>query len=280
MYPVLYDFGTFNLFGMLLPVKIYTYGALLAVAFMLGMWVASRQAKALGLPGEWPYDLGVYILVAALVGSRAFYIFFEEPQFYLQHLLQVFNIFRGGLVFYGGFIFSALTLIAYVRIKKMRLWQVADVMTPALPLGHAIGRLGCLMFGCCFGKPWEPGICFPAGSPAFMSHFEQHLLSPDAVASLPVFPTQLIESGLNLVIFTVLLGVVRRKQFTGQIFPVYLMLYAPVRFALEFFRDDWRGGEFLALSVSQWISLALFGGGVAIYHVLRRSAAANAVRNR
>ena len=278
MYPVLWDFGAIHLFGMLLPVKIYTYGTLLAIAFLLGMYVASRQAKALGLPDDWPYDLGIYILVAAIAGARLFYVLFEEPAFYFHYPLRVFSLNQGGLVFYGGFVLASLTVIAYVRWKKMQLWQVADIMVVALPLGHAIGRLGCLAYGCCFGRVWEPGLLFPIASPAYETHHQLGLLAPGAECSLPVFPTQLLESGLNLVIFFILLGVARRKRFTGQVFAVYLMLYAPVRFALEFFRADWRGGEFLALSVSQWISIALLGFGLALFHALRRPARSASVR--
>ncbi len=273
MHPVLLKLGTIPVFGGI-PLTIHTYGTLMAIGFLLAMWYAARAAQRRNLGGEWVYDLGIWILVAAVVGARAAYVLFEEFDYYLANPLQVFSLSQGGLVFYGGFIASSLTVIVYAWRKKLRLWLLADILIPSLAVGHALGRLGCLAFGCCYGVPWEPGVCFPPGSPAYVDHAQHGLLAPGAAHSLSVFPTQLVEAGLNLLIFAILLRCSRRVRYEGWLFVLYLFLYAPVRFALEFFRADWRGEYLLSLSVSQWISIALLGIGTALHFYLRRRPAA------
>ena len=149
---------------------IYWYGILVAGGFLIGLWTASRRAARDGIDGKVVSDLGVWIIIAALLGSRVLYVITNWGEFSDKPFSDWIDFRSGGLVFYGGFIGAALAVILYTRIHGSQpLWKIADAFAPSVPLGHALGRLGCLMYGCCFGAtcdlPWA--IQFPANSPAF-----------------------------------------------------------------------------------------------------------------
>ncbi len=182
----------------------------------------------------------------------------------------------GGLTYYGGFIGA--TLAAYFLLKrdKFPFWKAADMAGFAIPIGLAFGRVGCLLAGCCYGAvcnlPWA--ISFPgrtstlAASPAAEAHFKEHLIADDWHASLPVHPTQIYESLASLGIAAFCLYFVHpRKRYDGQVLVAFLVLYAVVRFAIEFLRRDDRGG-LVGLSTSQLIGAGLLMAALVV-HVLR-----------
>src|SRR5262249_54935566 len=144
---------------------------------------------------------------------------------------EVFMITRGGLVYYGGLVGASLTFILVTRLKNMPLWKTADVMAPSIALGCSFGRVGCLLFGCCFGKvcsaPWA--IRFPPG----------HETHPVGGEAIPVHPTQIYDAILNFGLYAGLAWVYRRKKFDGDVFAFYLVGYAILRFAVESFRGDY-----------------------------------------
>jgi len=269
MLPIIFDFGTIDLFGLIVPLKIYTYGSLMALAFLMGMGLSARLGKRVGINPEFIYDLGLYILLGALAGARLFYILFVNPEYYLENPLHILYLNRGGLVFYGGFLAAIPIAIFFCRRHRVPLLKLADVVIPSLALGHAIGRLGCLAYGCCYGKYWPGGICFPAESPAYMDHLHRGWIAFVDKFSIPVFPTQLVESFANILIFSILLLLFFRKSYDGQVLFRYLLLYPPARFVIEFFRGDNRGSLWLELSHSQWISVIIFFVGLNI--VITRS---------
>ncbi len=238
MHPILYKIG---------PLTLHTYGALVAIGFMAGLFVAINQAKKQGIPKEKVLDLGFYILISAIVGSRLLYVIIES-EYYIKHPLDIFKLWEGGLVFFGGLLLALPVVIVYLRKNALSFGKVADIFAPALAIGHAIGRLGCFSAGCCHGRPttlpW--GVVFT---------------DPDslAITGIPLHPTQLYEAFANLVIFFLLLLFQKRKRFDGQIVALYLGFYSAVRFTIEFFRGDSARGFFLdGISTSQGISLALF----------------------
>ena len=143
MYPVLFKIG---------PVAIYTYGFFVALGFFIGIAVAKKEAARLGQDPVWIGDLCFFILIAAIVGSRAFYVVINIEDF-ISKPLDVLKIWNGGLVFYGGFIFSLLTAYIYLQKRKLPLWQTTDILAPGLAAGHVFGRVGCFFAGCCYGKP-------------------------------------------------------------------------------------------------------------------------------
>ncbi|MCG2721148.1 MAG: prolipoprotein diacylglyceryl transferase [Thermodesulfovibrionales bacterium] len=239
MYPKLIAIG---------PLTIHTYGFLIAIGFLIGLWLAVRQATKEGIFPTKIIDLGFYILLAAIIGSRLFFVVINLDH-YLRNPLDIFKIWEGGLVFYGGVLLAIPTAIWYVRKNNLALWQTADIFAPSVAIGHVFGRLGCFAAGCCYGKtaqtlPW--GVIFT---------------DPDCLAPTDVLlhPTQLYESAGELIIFIILIVLRRYKSFNGQLFMTYLLLYSVLRFVVEFFRGDIARGFLIAdISVSQSISAGMF----------------------
>ena len=257
---------------------IYWYGILVAGGFMAGLWTASRRCVLDNLDGKVISDLGVWIIIAGMLGARAMYVLtYWDDQYAGEPLWQVLDFRRGGLVFYGGFIGAVLAVILYTRFHgKQPLWKIADAFAPSIPLGHALGRLGCLMYGCCFGiecdLPWA--VQFPAHSPAFGVHAALGQVPGDAAHSLYVHPTQIYSALLNVALYGGLAWLYRRKRFDGQVFAVYLVGYSVNRFVVEFFRGDYsvEGMWFGWMKPGQQLSLFLLPIGIALIVTLRRRA--------
>ncbi|MFN2455642.1 MAG: prolipoprotein diacylglyceryl transferase [Pyrinomonadaceae bacterium] len=261
MYPEIFRIGNF---------PINTYGVLLATAFLVALLVAARLASRDGLPREKIYDLGLWMLLAAIVGSKLL-LLWVEPE-YRANPLRLFTLdfLRSGGVFYGGLIASVTTGYLLVRRYQLPWWRTADAFAPGIALGQAIGRQGCFAAGCCWGKPtslpW--GVQFtPLGHEITGVPVEVHL-----------HPTQLYESFAALFIFFFLLWLHKRKRFSGQVILCYAVLYSITRFLIEFVRDDPRGDiwgltTLTGLSTSQMISLIIGIGGLALF-IMRRHRAA------
>ncbi len=251
MHPLLLSLG---------PVKIYTYGFCVALAFYVGVVLAGRSAERVGIPKERIQDLAFVLLLSSIVGARLFYVLTNLDTF-MADPLEIVRFWNGGLVFYGGFIVATVAGIVYMKKHGMPLWRTGDALAPSLALGHAIGRLGCLFAGCCYGRvcdlPWAMTFTHPGS------------LAPTGIA---LHPTQLYATFANLALFGALMMFRRRIRFDGQLFWLYVLLYGIVRSILETFRGDERGGELLAtLSVSQSIGFAM--GVVAIVMLIRLSSA-------
>lgn len=250
MHPILFSIG---------PINIYTYGFTLALAFLTGIWLASRTAEREGIKREVIIELGTYVLIAAIVGARAGDVIINWA-YYWQHPLDiVFS--RQGFVFYGGFILGVIVTVVFIILRpKLPLWKMADIISPSIAIGLAIGRIGCFCFGCCYGKPTEgiTGVVFPPGSPADI-HF----------GGQPVHPTQLYSSAKGFTIFLILLFIRHVKGFEGRVFVSFLFLYSLSRFVIEEFRGD-NPELWLGLTPSQWVSI---GGGITaviLYKVLKK----------
>jgi phosphatidylglycerol:prolipoprotein diacylglycerol transferase len=256
-----------------------TYGALLALAFLAGLFVMARQAAADGLDKNRVYDLGLWVLVASLLGSKLLMIVtdWEDYQGNWRMFLSL-DFLRSGGVFYGGFIGAALASIIVMRLYKLPWWRTADAFAPGIAIGQAIGRLGCFSAGCCWGKPTTAfcGVHFSdkghevTSVPTIVAHLPAAMQQQWAAtlggltAPLHLHPVQLYEVGATLVIFAFLLWLARRRGFHGQIILLYALLYAVARFVLEFWRADPRG-SLLGLSTSQFIALLIFVSGLATY---------------
>jgi phosphatidylglycerol:prolipoprotein diacylglycerol transferase len=275
MYPELFRIGSF---------PINTYGVLLALAFLAALLTAARLAARDGLPRERVYDLGLWMLLAALVGSK-FLMLFTEPE-YRQSPLKLISLdfLRSGGVFYGGFIGAVVT--GYFLIKRYGLpwWKTADAFAPGIAIGNVLGRQGCFAAGCCWGKATSVGwgVHFTeagheiTGVPTVVAHLEDPAQREywsqqlgGLFAPLHLHPTQLYESFAALAIFLFLLWLHRRKRFSGQVILFYAVLYGAARFTIEFFRDDPRGDiagltTLTGLSTSQMISLIVGLGGLII----------------
>ena len=238
---------------------IHWYGILVAIGFLAGLWTASRRARLAGVSSEQIYDLGPWLIVGGIVGGRILYVMsYWKEQFADNPFPEIFMIQHGGLVFYGGLIGAILCGMIYLRWKKLPLWKVADIMAPSIALGYVFGRLGCLMNGCCYGRacslPWA--IRFP------VNHETQ---------GLPVHPTEIYDSLLNLGFYLFLAWLFRRKKFDGQVFAVYLVGYAILRSFVEYFRGDYPVHYLWGFATpAQLISLGIVAVGLLLLMFLPR----------
>src|SRR5215471_10517010 len=240
MYPRLFDLG---------PITVYTYGVLLAAAYLLGLRLAMNRAKARGLDANRVLDLGIYIIISALVGAKLLLLVTDFRTF-SANPRELLTLARSGGVFYGGLILAVVVALWYIRKIGLPLWTTCDVFAPGIALGHVVGRFGCFFAGCCYGKethvPWaitfhDPFAAANVGTPL----------------GVPLHPTQLYEAGAELLILLALLWIERRDRgFPGRTFWLYMFLYGVSRFIIEFYRGDERGTVFM-FSTSQFISILL-----------------------
>ncbi len=257
MYPELFKLG---------PVTVYTYGVLLAAAYLLGLRLAMSRAKSRGLDPNRTLDLGIAIIISALVGAKLLLLLVDFDRF-RQNPGELFSIVRSGGVFYGGLIAAVAVAFWYMWRHKMPLWTTCDVFAPGIALGHAVGRLGCLMAGCCYGRPTDVPWAITFTNPEAAANVG----TPLGVA---LHPTQLYESGAEALILVLLLVTEKKgRPFEGRTFWSYMALYGISRFVIEFFRGDDRGVLFGAVSTSQFISLVLvpLAIGMLIYRSRRTS---------
>jgi len=214
-------------------------------------------------------------MVSSVIGARTAYVWEHWTAEFADHPFDILRIDQGGLMFYGGLIAAALVLALYARVYRRHLFQITDLVLAVVPIGHAFGRLGCFMHGCCYGKITQScvGVAFPSHSPAWWEQVSATppLIAQTALTSLPVIPTQLIESAANLVLFVVLYRLYpQRCSQRGFITGCYLVSYATLRFGIEYLRGDPR----LALgpfSISQTISLGILALGIMCLFYARRT---------
>jgi phosphatidylglycerol:prolipoprotein diacylglycerol transferase len=231
---------------------------MVALGFLCAIMISARFFQREGLPDSLVPDLALLIIISSIVGARLLYVI-GQFSYYLTNPVEIIMIQKGGLVFLGGFLLSLVTSFFFLRSKKVSFLKVFDAIIPGSALGYAIGRLGCWLNGCCFGKethlPW--GVTFPHES-----------LAGSYCPGQALHPTQLYASGAMLIAFFLLLLLYRQKRFDGQIFCSGLILYSLYRFLNEFFRFSpiyWSG-----LTPSQWLAIFIFTGAVSGLWLLTR----------
>jgi phosphatidylglycerol:prolipoprotein diacylglycerol transferase len=275
MHPVLFQIGSFT---------IGTYGLMIVIGLMSGLWLISRLARRRGLPVEFFQDLLFVALLSGFLGARLTYIGLNWGDFLKNPLAMILS--RSGFVFLGGFIAAVGACLWFTKKRGLPAWEVADLTAPGVALGHAFGRIGCFLAGCCHGV-----VCTPENHPllssiaasfpvvrqpdgeintmfnfAYGDQVSQGLLSPLADRTLPMLPVQLFESAGNFLICLTLVWLWRRRKFSGEVAGGYLALYSVLRFVLEFWRGDAERGVFFngAISTSQIICLFTFAAGLGI----------------
>jgi len=251
---------------------LHTYGVLVALAFLAGVWMAAKLARRVGLDPDAVTNLALYCALAAIVGAKLM-MFVVDFRYYADHPSEIVSMatLQAGGVFYGGLICALAVSWWYMRRVNLPLARTADVFAPAIALGHGIGRLGCFSAGCCWGieshLPWAVTFTNPAAH--------------DLVGvplGVPLHPTQLYESIAEFVIFAILYRRFNRDHAPGSIISLYLVLYSTVRFIVEFFRYHEQGNLWGSpLDASQWISIALFLLGISYFLFQRKRVAAHAV---
>ena len=253
MYPFIQLFG----------LKIPSYGLMMAIALTVAILMSYFRAKKAGLDLDRFSNLAIIAVISGLVGAYLLYIFVTYPisQVWASIKDGSFSVFKnGGLVFYGAVIGGFLGALIYLKIKKQSFLEHAAVIVVTIPLAHAIGRVGCFLAGCCFGREIDTCISVIYTNPI-----------GDAPVGVPVFPVQLLESCLLLIIFALLLIYTRKNYKRISALFLYMLVYGVERFIIEFFRADTVRGIFFGLSTSQWISIALVvGGAVGMILALRK----------
>jgi len=265
MHPRLLTLPAFDVLGYTLgPFTLHTYGVLLAVAFLAGLFVAARQARREGLDSGRVTDMAVWVLIAGLLGAKLLLVVLDW-RYFSRSPRDVFGIFQSGGVFYGGLIAGILVAWWYARRHRLPGWRTADVLAPGVVLGQAIGRLGCFAAGCCWGQPTAAPWAV-----VFTDIYASRQVGTPLDTSL--HPTQIYESAAAFLIFVFLLWLAGRKRFHGQVVLAYVALYSAARFGLEFLRGDPDRGTWFrgAMSTSQLIALALLlGAALLLPHLAR-----------
>lgn len=249
-------------------IPVHSYGFMMAVGFFLAVYVARWKAKKEGIDPNLISDLGIYLLIAGIIGARIFYVI-QNIDEYKDNFIDVFKVYEGGLVFYGGLIAAMGMLIAFARKKKFPFLKIMDVIFLSSVLGLAFGRIGCFLNGCCYGAVTDPGLfCavkFPRtmddyglvnGSPVFLRHYDQGLVKLSDSFSLPVHPTQIYELFVCLSIFFILNTFWKYRKNDGEIMLLFGLIYPVCRFCIEFLRDD-NPPLFDSLTISQNISAVI-----------------------
>jgi phosphatidylglycerol---prolipoprotein diacylglyceryl transferase len=247
MHPVLFKIFSF---------PIHSYGMMLALSFLLGIWLSMSRAKRAGLDPNVIADVGFWLILSAIIGARLYYVVLHFDEF-SGNLWTIINPFQngfvgiGGLVMYGGFIGATLASILYFSLKKLPFLPYADATAPGLAIGVMLTRIGCFLNGCCFGSGTAHcGVSFPLSSAAGMYQHEIHAMG--------LYPSQLFESGGGLLMAIILLLIGRMKPFTGCQFYLFGLFYSILRFLIDFSRVYTANERLGGLSHNQIVCIVLF----------------------
>jgi phosphatidylglycerol---prolipoprotein diacylglyceryl transferase len=250
VFPQLFHLGNF-----FLP----TYGFLVSLGVLLGLWVSVRNSEQLGYDGDKAWNLGILVVLCGIIGAKVLYIV-NDWSTYSAHPGEIFsvNTLQAGGVFSGGLLAAFIAAAWYVRRYRMPALGTCDAFSPGLALGHAIGRIGCFAAGCCYGKETHHwwGVTF---------HNPLAREITGTPLNVPLEPTQLFESAVEFANFLLLMWLLKRRKFDGQIFGAFLFLYGIARFFLEFLRGDPGRGSVLggAMTGTQLIAIGLvLAGGI------------------
>lgn len=236
------------------PLTIRWYGVMAALGFLTALFVINLKRKYAGMTPSQVADFMLMIVISGILGSRIFYVIEFWDQF-KYNLAEIVRIDHGGLVFYGGFICTIICIIVYCVRMKFSMIKVMDITVPGLAIGHAMGRIGCFLNGCCYGTPtkFPWGVIYPAGSAPAMKY-----------PCVPIHPVQLYEAGGNILIGAVLFYFAGRLK-PGQNLSLYLCFYGTFRFLNEFARGDHTDFIFGLLTPAQTIGLFLVSIGVCLF---------------
>jgi phosphatidylglycerol:prolipoprotein diacylglycerol transferase len=245
MHPLLFKLG---------PIPIHSYGFLIAIGFLTAVYVIRKLAERAQLDAERVLDLTFWTLLVGFAGARLLFII-TRWEFFMSEPTAMFRVWEGGLVFFGGPLAAMPFGLWYLRRFKMPIWRTLDVLMPGLVIAHSFGRMGCLMAGCCYGKPTGGDWGVRLNSELVDPQFRNMLLHP----------TQVYESLALLILFFGLLWIFRRRHFDGQVFLTYMMAYPVIRSLVEIFRGDLIRGFVIdeVLSTSQFISILIFAAATA-----------------
>ena len=263
-----------------ISIPIYAYGFMLMVGFLVVIFVARIKAKSEGINPEDISNLGIYTIFVGILGGRTFYVI-QNLGSYKHNILDIFKIYEGGLVFYGGLLASIAAVIVYTKIRNLPVLKTIDIIAYAFALGIIFGRIGCFLNGCCWGDVCSPdlpwAVTFPKsvdvnsiidGSPAFLHHLGLGLVSVSDSRSLPIHPTQIYSALGNLSIFFIINAFFKHRRRDGEITLMFCALYSVMRFTVEIFRDD-NPPLFDGMTISQNASILVLAASVTLFIIGR-----------
>ncbi|MGB2578816.1 phosphatidylglycerol:prolipoprotein diacylglycerol transferase [Elusimicrobium simillimum] len=258
MHPVLFEIGGFSL---------STFGLMNMIGYLLAIFYLIHYREKIGIDKDTLWNMMFISILAAMIGGKLFHLVVEVPWAEMgdtltEKIKNVLSTFRYGFTFFGGFLTGITALIIYLKKKKLPIVKTGDFIILGIPLGHAIGRIGCFLVGCCYGKPWD--------GPWAVHFTDPHSLVPHHLHGVGLHPTQLYEVVGNFIIFAIMHFAYRRKHIDGAIISLYALLYGTLRFIVEFFRADERGAGMLGLSPSQLVSIGIIVGAGVFYYIMRR----------
>jgi phosphatidylglycerol:prolipoprotein diacylglycerol transferase len=278
------------------PFAVYSYGLCMAAAIFTGLAAFYLRARFVIESKDKIVSLALVIVVTALVGSWVLFVLsnldyyaslpWKEVELWGStfKVPPVSEYAGGGMVFYGGVLGALGGGLTYGLLARIPILDTMDCFGPAVALGHAWGRVGCFLAGCCYGRPCDglETLCarFPEGSVAFADLSARGIVAPGAESTPPLIPVQLMESGFELVLAMVLMHVYGWRPRRGQVMSAYFILYGAFRFLMEYLRFDPYRGSFLFFSVSQWVSLGLIVAGAVLIAATQAGGARNAGKGR
>jgi len=227
--------------------SIYSYYLFITLGIFLGLFFFNYYSKKVGLEKLAFIDISLISITTAYIGARLFHVIFVMPKYYFEHPVRIFYFWEGGLVIYGAILIAPIGIYLYAKKKELKFAKITDALAPSFSIGYALGRVACLMQGCCYGCPTQQwfGISFPEGANAGMTP-----------VNTPLQPTQIYLMLQGLIIFLILNYRFKHKKFDGEITLWFFILYSATRIIIEYYRGDFRGNLFEPyLSTSQFISL-------------------------
>lgn len=258
MNPIVFEFG---------KLSIHWYGIMVALGFLASVGWMQWNRRQVGMTIDQVADLTFFALLGGVLGARTWYViqFWEE---FRGHPLEIVMIQKGGLVYYGGLLLAMLVIFGFCRWRQLSLARVLDLCAIGLPVGHAFGRIGCFIQGCCHGRPATGWLSFQYPRVGYVVDVQGHLFNP--LLSQPVYPVQLFESGGSLLLAVIMYFALRRQR-PGQTAALYLIGYGLMRFSLEFFRGDHRNLLCGVFTPAQTMGMILVPVGVVAWLLLRKA---------
>jgi phosphatidylglycerol:prolipoprotein diacylglycerol transferase len=252
-----------------LGIAVPSFGLALLLACFTALHLTSWRARREKIDPEAVFGLAVWLMTGGFVGARALYLVMHPES--VSGLADVFKIWQGGIVYYGCLLGGLIGSLAYRARHPFPFRPMADAVAPALALGCLIGRLGCLLNGCCYGAlsdlPWA--VSFPAGSLPWVRQVRDGLVSQAATHSLPVHPTQIYSALDGLALLTLLTAYFPRRRRDGEVMALLMVTYPVSRYLIETLRAD-EPAVLGGLTMSQWISVSVFAAGLVVWGYLLR----------